>query len=62
MTFGIPNSVLIAHDYDPEILHELPEDVRAEILSSINWRPPAQQQPGEENKQNEEANEGQPEN
>lgn len=40
MTFGIPNSVLIAHDYDPEILHELPEDVRAEILSSINWRPP----------------------
>ena len=62
MTFGIPNSVLIAHDYDPDILHELPEDVRAEILNSINWQPPAQQQPGDENKQNEEAKEGQPDN
>jgi hypothetical protein len=36
--------------------------VRAEILNSINWQPPAQQQPGEENKQNEEAKEGQPDN
>jgi hypothetical protein len=27
MTCGIPNSVLIAHDIDPVILIDLPEDI-----------------------------------
>lgn len=30
MTYGFPNSVLIAHGIDPEILEYLPEDMRAE--------------------------------
>lgn len=43
MTFGYPNSVLLQNDIDPEILHDLPEDVRVELLSTINWMalPPA---------------------
>ena len=39
-TFGYPNSVLIANDIDPEILNDLPEDVRVELLSTIDWQPP----------------------
>jgi len=39
MTFGYPNSVLIAHDLDPAILNELPEELRAELLSSIDYNP-----------------------
>lgn len=45
MTCGIPNSVLLAHDIDPVILIDLPEEIQASILSEINWQPPAQQQP-----------------
>lgn len=37
MTFGFPNSVLIAHDIEPDILQDLPEDMRTELLSTINW-------------------------
>jgi len=44
MTCGIPNSVLLAHDIDPVILIDLPEDIQASVLSEINWQPPAQQQ------------------
>ena len=40
MTFGYPNSILIAHDIDPEILHELPEDLRAELLSTVVYEAP----------------------
>jgi hypothetical protein len=40
MTCGIPNSVLIAHDIDPVILIDLPEDIEATVLSEINWYPP----------------------
>ena len=35
-TFGYDNELLLANDIDPAILHELPEDVRAELLSSID--------------------------
>lgn len=38
-TFGYPNSVLLAHEIDPEILHDLPEEVRVELLSTIDWQP-----------------------
>jgi|LauGreDrversion4_2_1035121.scaffolds.fasta_scaffold102538_1 hypothetical protein len=37
MTFGIPNSVLLAHNIDPQILHEIPDDMRDELLSSVHW-------------------------
>lgn len=37
-TYGIPNAVLIAHDIDPEILQDLPEDVRQELLSTVEWQ------------------------
>jgi hypothetical protein len=42
MTCGIPNSVLLAHDIDPVILIDLPEEIQASVLSEINWQPPAQ--------------------
>ena len=35
MTFGYPNSLLKANDIDPAMLYEFPEELRAEILSSI---------------------------
>jgi hypothetical protein len=35
MTFGYPNSLLLENEIDPLMLHELPEEVRAEILSTI---------------------------
>ena len=35
MTFGYPNSLLLANDIEPGMLNELPEELRAEILSSI---------------------------
>ena len=38
MTFGYPNSVLRENQIDPEILVDLPEDVRVELLSTINWQ------------------------
>jgi hypothetical protein len=37
MTYGIPNSVLLANDIDPSILDDLPEDLRAELLSTIDY-------------------------
>jgi hypothetical protein len=37
MTFGFPNSVLIENEIDPQMLYELPEDMRVELLSTINW-------------------------
>jgi len=40
MSFGYPNSVLIENDIDPEILNDLPEEVRVELLSTINWQRP----------------------
>ncbi len=35
-SFGYDNEVLRANGYDPAILAELPEDMRAELLSSID--------------------------
>jgi hypothetical protein len=35
MTFGYPNSLLIENDIDPQMLYEFPEELRAEILSTI---------------------------
>ena len=35
MTFGVPDSVLIAHDIDPSVLEFLPEDMRIELLQPI---------------------------
>jgi hypothetical protein len=35
MTLGYPNSLLKANDIEPAMLFELPEEVRAEILSTI---------------------------
>ena len=34
-TFGYDNELLIANGIDPSMLHELPEELRVEILSSI---------------------------
>jgi hypothetical protein len=34
-TYGFPNSLLIENDIDPEMLHEFPEELRVEILSTI---------------------------
>lgn len=48
MTLGIPNSVLLANDIDPAILIDLPEELQATVLSEINWQPPAQQQPAQQ--------------
>lgn len=46
-TFGYDNEVLLANGIDPEILAELPEEMRAELLSSIDIQP-IQQQPTQE--------------
>lgn len=35
MTFGYPNSLLKDNDIEPAMLFELPEELRAEILSTI---------------------------
>jgi hypothetical protein len=35
MTLGFPNSLLRENDIEPEMLFEFPEDLRAEILSTI---------------------------
>ena len=35
MTFGYPNSLLEENDIDPQMLYELPEELRVEILSTI---------------------------
>ena len=32
MTYGFPNSILIANDIEPSMLHELPEELRNDIL------------------------------
>ena len=34
-TYGFPNSLLRENDIDPEMLHEFPEELRVEILSTI---------------------------
>lgn len=34
-TFGYPHTLLIANDIDPEILVELPEDVREAVLAPL---------------------------
>lgn len=34
-TFGYPNTLLLANDIDPEILVELPEDVREAVLAPL---------------------------
>ena len=39
MAYGFPVSVLQAHDIEPEVLDDLPEDMRAELLSTIEWNP-----------------------
>jgi hypothetical protein len=39
MTYGFPNSVLLEYGIEPEILHDLPEDLRQELLSTVQWRP-----------------------
>lgn len=35
MTYGFPNSLLIANDIEPSMLNEIPEDMRNELLDSI---------------------------
>jgi hypothetical protein len=35
MTFGFPNGLLRENDIEPEMLFEFPEDLRAEILSTL---------------------------
>ena len=35
MTYGFKNSVLVQNGIDPETLHELPEELRNEILDGI---------------------------
>ena len=35
MTYGFKNSVLVQNGIDPETLHELPEELRNEILDVI---------------------------
>jgi hypothetical protein len=35
MTFGFPNSLLRENDIEPGMLFEFPEDLRAEILSTV---------------------------
>jgi hypothetical protein len=37
MTFGMPNHILIENDIDPSILYDLPEEMRVELLSTIDW-------------------------
>ncbi len=38
-SYGIPHSVLFAHDIDPAMLDDLPEELRDELIASIDWRP-----------------------
>jgi hypothetical protein len=40
MHFGIPASVLRANDIDIEIMYQLPDEMRQEQLSMINYQPP----------------------
>lgn len=35
MTYGYPNSLLLANEIEPDVLEFLPEDTRVEILSAI---------------------------
>lgn len=35
MTFGYPNSLLIANDIEPAVLESLPAELRVEVLSQI---------------------------
>jgi hypothetical protein len=35
MTFGYPNSLLLANDIEPAVLESLPEELRVEVLSQI---------------------------
>jgi hypothetical protein len=42
MHFGMPKSVLEAHGIDIEIMYQLPEDLRAEQLSMIDFSRPNQ--------------------
>lgn len=35
MTFGYPNSLLRAHEIDPDVLKELDEETRVMLLSTI---------------------------
>jgi len=35
MSYGYPNFLLRENDIEPEMLNEIPEDLRAEILSTI---------------------------
>lgn len=42
MSFGIPDSVWLENDIDPAILHDLPEDTRADIIAGIGWVAPQQ--------------------
>ena len=35
MTYGFPNSLLLANDIEPSMLDELPEDLRNDILQNI---------------------------
>jgi hypothetical protein len=39
MTFGYDNELLLAYGIDPTILHELPEELRIELLSQIEIPP-----------------------
>ena len=34
-SFGYPNSLLIANDIEPEILGELPEEIREAVLAPL---------------------------
>lgn len=43
-SYGIPNSVLLAHEIDPEMLADLPDELRDELIASVNWQPSQQQQ------------------
>ena len=35
MTFGYPNSLLLANDIEPAVLESLQEELRVEVLSQI---------------------------
>lgn len=35
MTYGYPNTLLLANDIQPDVLEFLPEDTRVEVLSAI---------------------------
>ena len=44
MTYGFPNHVLWAHGIDPDILQDLTEELREELLASVEYNPAQQQQ------------------